>query len=734
LSDELLYAFGPYLLDATRMVLSVEGRALSVPPKALKTLLTLVEHGGAVVSKQALLEAVWPDSFVEEGNLTQNIFLLRRELGRTPAGDDYIQTLSKRGYRLTVPVRTVAPLSRDAVAPAPATSGADVESIPAPSTVASSSGRAWRLSSRARVAWSVAAVAVVVLAGGVEWWREIPSPPTVSGFTRITHDGGIKRVHMEQLGGPDAALFSDGARVYFTEGSSDAPAVTEASAAGSDTDRVAMPIDLPSLVDVSRARSAFLVSSGVDPGASPLWIVPFPTGTPRRLDTITAWDAAWSPDGQRLAYVRGRELFMANGDGSGSKRLASLPGNGWHPRWSPDGTRLRLTIMDIARSTSALWEIAADGRGLRPLLPAWRPPDVLAGERVDVCCGTWSPDGADFVFQVTARGRSDIWWIPGRDGWMRSLFARADEPARVTAGQLSSLAPAFSPDGRTLYVIGQDARGELQRFDRRIGQFVPYLGDLSADFVDFSRDGQWLLYESYPEGTLWRSRPDGSERTQLSFPPVEAMLSRWSPDGRHIAVFGSDDDRQRRHIFLIPARGGPPRPLPSGGGEMQPSWSPDGTSIMYSDFPFFLDRPDHVAVHILHVDSGAIETVPGSEGLFAPQWSPDGTYVAAFGLDHQRILVGDLATHIWSPLTQGWGSVRWSGDSRWVYYLRYGSQPAVMRVRVADRLVEQVADLRGIRMSGRLAGLEFGLTPDGDPIITRDAGTQEIYAMAWRAR
>jgi DNA-binding winged helix-turn-helix (wHTH) protein len=89
------------------MVLSVDGNVVPVPLKALKTLLTLIEHSGEVVSKQVLIEAVWPDSYVEEGNLTQNIFLLRRQLGKAPEGQDYIETIPRRGHRLTVPVRKV---------------------------------------------------------------------------------------------------------------------------------------------------------------------------------------------------------------------------------------------------------------------------------------------------------------------------------------------------------------------------------------------------------------------------------------------------------------------------------------------------------------------------------------------------------------------------------------------------------------------------------------------------
>jgi hypothetical protein len=71
------------------------------------------------------------------------------------------------------------------------------------------------------------------------------------------------------------------------------------------------------------------------------------------------------------------------------------------------------------------------------------------------------------------------------------------------------------------------------------------------------------------------------------------------------------------------------------------------------------------------------------------------------------------------------------GDGRYLYYLRYGPESAVMRIRISDRQVEEVARLKGIRQAGRLAGLEFGMTPDGAPMVLKDVGTQEIYSLDW---
>ena len=100
-----IYEFGPYSLDQTQMLLRRAGNVVPLQLRALETLLVLLRQRGEVVSKQELMEKVWPDSFVEEGNLTQNIFVLRRELGKTPEGEEYIQTVPKRGYRMNVAVR-----------------------------------------------------------------------------------------------------------------------------------------------------------------------------------------------------------------------------------------------------------------------------------------------------------------------------------------------------------------------------------------------------------------------------------------------------------------------------------------------------------------------------------------------------------------------------------------------------------------------------------------------------
>jgi eukaryotic-like serine/threonine-protein kinase len=104
---KIVYEFGPFRMDPEKQVLQRDGQLITVTPKTFETLLVLVRRGREVVSKEELLKEIWPDSFVEEANLSQHIFKLRKALGDSPEGERYIVTLPGRGYRFVVPVRTI---------------------------------------------------------------------------------------------------------------------------------------------------------------------------------------------------------------------------------------------------------------------------------------------------------------------------------------------------------------------------------------------------------------------------------------------------------------------------------------------------------------------------------------------------------------------------------------------------------------------------------------------------
>ena len=107
-SRENIYEFGAFRLDPAVPLLLRSGELVPLAPKTLDLLVALLEKGGALISKEELVSAVWPDTFVEESNLTHHVSLLRKTLGNVENGQPYIETISKRGYRFAGTVRKVA--------------------------------------------------------------------------------------------------------------------------------------------------------------------------------------------------------------------------------------------------------------------------------------------------------------------------------------------------------------------------------------------------------------------------------------------------------------------------------------------------------------------------------------------------------------------------------------------------------------------------------------------------
>jgi dipeptidyl aminopeptidase/acylaminoacyl peptidase len=288
--------------------------------------------------------------------------------------------------------------------------------------------------------------------------------------------------------------------------------------------------------------------------------------------------------------------------------------------------------------------------------------------------------------------------------------------------QLTSGAIAFdralpSKDGQRLFAAGYGPRGEVVRYDARKRSFVPLLPGISADFVTFSRDGEWIAYVTFPEGVLWRSRTDQTERVQLTQPSANsaAVLPRWSPDGTQV-LYSVTAAGQLTRTYLVPAGGGRPEELSAGPNQVltDPNWSADGKRICYCG-DHLTGRPSNAPnIHILDLASRTVSDVPGSEEFFSPRWSPDGRYLAALSLDSSRIGC-------------------WSHDSRAIYYIQKSANPAVMRIRLEGRGAERAVDLRDIRLAG-FYGFSLSLTPDDQPVLVRDVGAEEVFALDWATR
>jgi Tol biopolymer transport system component len=481
------------------------------------------------------------------------------------------------------------------------------------------------------------------------------------------------------------------------------------------------------VLDIAENRSELLVTNFSHKLAWPLWSLRLPAGAPARVGDVLATAAALSPDAKEIAYIKDRELYRANSDGSNARQIATLPGPAFWLRWSPDATRMRFTVGNpIDRSgLLSLWDVAADGKGLHALLGEWNKPPAA-------CCGNWTPDGRYFVFQATRNGKTEIWVLRENRGWGGWLAPSADEPVQLTSGQLNSLCPVPSPDGKKLYIIGQQLRGELVRYESKTRTWEPYLSGISAEFVTFSPDRQWVTYVAFPEGTLWRSRKDGSERLQLTNAPMQTLHPHWSPGGKQIAFMGISPGSLAK-IYVVPAAGGTPQTVyEEQRNQEHPNWSPDGSSLLFSYMNWLEGSPTGISV--VDLKTHKLGQIPGSEGLWEGDWSPDGRYVVARTFDSHALMLFDFNTRKWEELVKGnLGFEEWSAGGRYVYYKELGTHAAFTRVSMDKHQAEAVADLKNIRNTGWGGGAWVGLTPEDAPLLLRDTGTQEIYALDWHA-
>ncbi|MGA7415357.1 MAG: winged helix-turn-helix domain-containing protein [Bryobacteraceae bacterium] len=710
--------FGAYELDVAGMELRKNGVRIRLQEQPFLVLSALVAKPGEVVTREELKERVWAnDIFVDfDQSLNKAVNRLREVLNDDASQPRYIETVPRRGYRFVAHVQDVSP---------------PPEAPPVAPVVDSASATTPTQPSRRKPRWPYAAAVCVAIIAAVVFWvtRPLP-PPRITATVQLTNDGKPKNF----------PLLTDGSRLYFNSISGTGTVPTDflpyqVSVKGGEP--VALPDTLEGtlLQDISPELSdLLLIGQNRDPGnerdfSGSLWTVPLIGGAPQRVGDLVASGASWSPDGQRIVYSNGHDLLVARNDGTEIHKLASFPGSPYTPRWSPDGTKVRFSLYPgrrltlYAHESSALWEVSIDGTYLHPLLPGWNAPP-------QECCGNWTRDGKYFVFNSRRNGTSNIWAIPEKTGW----FDRASRrPVQLTMGPMNSYFATPSPDGKRLFVLGLVPRAELVRYDLKSGRSGPYLGGLSALQLEFSRDGNWVAYTSYPQATLWRNSTDGSRPLELSSSPFLTRKPDWSPDGTEI-VFERSLQGKPPQLYVVSVDGGVARPLTDGkdfvGGAWDPSWSPDGSSIVFGDSWNKAFAPKNKILHLLNLKTHVVSDLSGSEGMWSPRWSPDGRFLVGISDTARKTMLCDFEKQRQTELAPSGAYPSWSRDGQFVYFDVYGKDRAWWRVRVRDRKLEL---LRRMTDVPEPPDYWFAPAPDGSIITWRDVTTSEIYALDWEA-
>lgn len=682
--NQPIYEFGPFRLDAGRHEFLRNGEPVALPPKAFEILMLLVERRGGLLAKNELIRRVWPDTFVDENNLTQYISLLRKVLGESREQPQYIETIPRVGYRFVAETRLVEE-----------------------NRALKSASHPYRI---------LAALALVGLA--LAWWVlpwSLPAP-AVLRTTQLTHDGYPK----------SNAVLTDGEFVYFVESRNGMNTLVRVPAAGGEPVAIGGIPGEVQPVDLSASRHEILaLETSTTGGESLLWVCALPGGPLRRLGNLSGNAAVWSPDGGRVFYARGERLYVAGSDGSNSKELLTAPG--WIARLhvSPDGRSLRFFVQHERSSTSEVWDAQSDGSHLRPFSPRV-PPES------EVFIGSWTADQRYFFFMASQVGADSLWALRSP----RHLF-ETETSTRLDTGLLKVKGFTVAGSNAKVYAIGALNRVEIFRFDPNSQGLTLYLEGVSADGLAFSRQGDRVAYTTYPQRALVTSRLDGTEKRELTTGSPEALLPSWSPDGKQIAYMERTSSGPWK-IQIVSGDGGAGEELlPGTDDEGNPTWSADGNSLIYAGVPWIKGFAlNSTAIHQVDLRTRMVETLPGSAGLWSPRWSPDGKFLVAETSDSRKLLLFDFSAKKWTPLAnaknESIGYTSWSRDSRYVYYNTYFQQRGtIFRVDTVHHVSERVSLPAGIDGAITL-GQWFTLAPDDSPLVLRDISLHELFAFDLR--
>lgn len=705
-----LYEFGEFFLDATERRLLRRGQNVQLTPKAFETLVYLVNRGGHIVEKEELLRAVWPDTFVEEATLAQNIFTLRKALGQGRDTKQYIETIPKRGYRFVHSVRelgepgatlvveqhTRTHVVREEEEADEHTSGDNSHpDFHQQATHAHANGSEYAR----RHTGELAAPPEEANAGGSSLWQQLKRHQTVTVLGVLTpilvlailayRQSGSDQSASPQQPAPSvpfqsmrisklttngkaalAALSPDGKYLahVMADGGRQSLWVRQVAATNNVQIVAPAPVRYGGISFSQDGNHIYYVVYDKMTNPSLLYEVPALGGTPRRLLEDVDSPVTLSPDGKRFAFVRGypatREtaLVVANLDGTNEQKLAtrkrpshfSLNG----PAWSPDGLMIACGVGEFDEGESYMSVAAISvGDGSEKLLSpqrwSWVGQVAWLRDGSGLLTIAWQLDGsvfADQIWHLSYPGGAARRVTNDLDGY-RGISVAADAGTLVTVQHVRLSRIWIAPRGESA----------------RATQITSGFGDNYSEMFGmwWMPDGR-LLYGSHASGNpdVWVMNADGSGQQQLTVDARTDLSPVASSDGRYI-VFVSNRNAGM-HIWRMNADGSNPVQLTKGTGEEAPSLSPDGRWVVYSAI-----NGGRTALWKVSIEGG--EAQPLTEQLSQrPLVSPDGKLIACVYGGKVTILPFEGGAPIKSfdtiPLVYP-QIVRWMPDSRSLTYL-----------------------------------------------------------------
>jgi Tol biopolymer transport system component/DNA-binding winged helix-turn-helix (wHTH) protein len=705
-----VYEFQEFRLDVEHLMLYRRGEELSLTPKQVETLLALVEHSGEIVSKDALMDRVWGNAAVEESNLVQNIYVLRKTLGENPDGSPVIETLRRRGYRFNggwKENRSGIQGNIDAAVSANARTTGFLQ-VPLAEHAKTEYGFWRRIKEHKLVAeFAIVATFIGASVAGYLYINRIDTPSSFEAgqITRLTSSGRVKNAVIS----PDAKFF-----IYAQEENNEQQSLWVQHIGSESNVQVIAPanVEYRSLIISPDGNSLYYHDANGSLFRMAVW-----GGIPKKIadGLLTRSRAneriAVSPDGSQIAFVRHLKgvpaLVKADADGANEQLLASIKPPDFTTQilaWSPDGKIIACWAYRDGKQ-GILAVQADDGMYSRMLQEDW----------VSVINFAWLPNSSELLAIGFPGNQGDpsIWQVSYPAGDLRRITNDSNDYYHLNSD--SDGGSLLAVRTQTLTQIWKTTIPDDKAPEQLTTGFDKSDGTATLNWIN----GGKIFYNSIASGkySIWVMEADGKNQLQLV---KEAAFATVSPDGRYLI----NDSGSVPGLKRMDLADGSVKQLTSF-VDICPTFSSDGKWVVFqrAATPFGLWK--------IPIDGGE-PTQIAAAGWLNPAISPDGSVIAAIqggkvGLlpfnGGEVIKTFDIAPE--RNLTTGMLQLHWTPDGRGIYFVALKNGVSNLWKQPVDGSSPvQVTSFE----SGRI--FNFVFSPEGDRLaVSRGSVNSDVVLI-----